>query len=162
MKRVGFSDELINFWEFTHNYYTLSRCHQGASWYVGFQTKSGDPATAFSNTIFNMTALADLVLKTKPECSMFMGDDSLIISKYSIDVSSFDYDIGCSHGFSAKLIKPKVGQFCGLYLVPMYDKFLFITDVVKRFEKLGCQDNPEVLILAENFFSLQVIRKMCF
>nr|QPN36947.1 polyprotein [Shenzhen toga-like virus] len=154
LKFLGVEKHYLDLWYYTH-VFTKSRTMNGISWYTVCQTKSGDPATAFSNTFYSMSALAELCQQVNPIVAMFMGDDSLFISSEDVALPNFDIDLGIKHGFQAKLMKPKAAQFCGYYLVNYNNTWRFVTDPIKRFEKLGCQDNPETIILGQQFIGLQ-------
>lgn len=152
-RAFGLSDADCELWELLHRQ-TLSRSRAGISFYTSYQTKSDDPATALGNTLATMIALTRVMHTVSPQLSLFMGDDSLLFSEVAVPMAAFSFDMAMRTNFTAKMLRPPLGGFCGGFFVSDGVAWRFMTDPIKRIERLGRQDNPDLDLLADRFVSL--------
>ena len=153
-EQLGMSKTDMDLWRDLH-VRTKVKSRQGVTAYLSYQTKSGDASTALVNTYTTMCAMTKLNKQIEPILFMAMGDDSLAVSRLDIDLYDTEFDLATRFNLSVKMSKPIVGSFCGGFIVELSDRWVYVTDIIKRMEKLGRQHNPDLGVLAEQFISFQ-------
>jgi len=136
-RMLGMDDDLLSMWIDGHVSTEATSIQAGIKILIELQRKSGDATTALGNTIVNMIAVADAYEFGEFLYAMFIGDDSVIALTYRIHASDVSEKMASIYNLDAKTTQSEYGFFCSAFIVKKAGKISFMSDPVKRTEKLG-------------------------
>jgi len=134
---LGLDCQMAEIWEVGHISCSMSSYAAGIKVWSMLQRLSGDAATALGNSIVSLVTVATCYDIPKFEYAMGLGDDSVIASTSRIKESRAIEMMAGVFNLSAKLTQSPYGFFCSAFIVKNNGKVLYMTDPVKRTEKLG-------------------------
>lgn len=143
--RLGMRYDDMVTWSSGHIICQCKAWGQGISVMNRYQRKSGDATTFLGNTVLNMVALGyghdrydgndfdDIIY------AVFAGDDSLLFyaADKLVDTIRVVNRMSDTFNLECKLRSNSVPYFCSSFVVNHLGSWYFITDPVKRIEKLG-------------------------
>jgi hypothetical protein len=134
---LGLDVVMQDIWEYGHVACTMTSFAAGIKVWSLLQRHSGDPATAPGNTIVNIVTVAACYEIPSYEYAMVLGDDSVIATRAPIRELKAVERMAGVFNLSAKLTQSPYGFFCSAFIVKSANKVLYMSDPVKRTEKLG-------------------------
>jgi hypothetical protein len=135
--QLGLDPCLLKLWAGGHMTTTAASVAAGVKIVLELQRKSGDATTALGNTIVNMLSVADTYDIDEFYYAMFIGDDSVIATRHRVYDSQVAHEMANIYNLAAKTTQSSYGFFCSAFIVKSGGKIRYMSDPVKRTEKLG-------------------------
>lgn len=135
--QLGLDESLVATWMQgqVHNKVNVSRA--GLKFYYMFQQKSGVAPTTLANTTLNMMTVAATYPLKRIQYAMFVGDDSIIAVPDKIETVGSAERMALLYNLGSKVMQKSHGYFCSAFIVKTANGVRFMSDPVKRTEKLG-------------------------
>nr|DAZ87950.1 TPA_asm: hypothetical protein [Psilosi virus] len=159
MRALGLPDYFCWMWDISHRWTKNKAYGPGVSFYVPYQQKSGNAATAFGNTVINMASMAYVLPTCSFDFALFLGDDNFISAPMLSTVRGLRLhdvrvaDFSRVFNMEVKFVNSRYGYFCGWYLLCVADRWYVVPDPVKKMESICNRDITDLAGMYERWIS---------
>jgi len=152
---LGLDIVMSDMWKRGHVSRSVRSTIAGIKVYSMLQRCSGDATTALGNSIVNMLSVSATYDMKDYYYAMFLGDDSLVAMPRKIDTTDVAESMAGMFNLAAKTIQSPYGFFCSAFVVKAGGHVRYMSDPVKRIEKLGAWMSLDEDKFEEKFISFK-------